>query len=243
MTVAALLILALFFPGLERTLFLKIAVLGLMGVLLFTLLPRIHLPKLPRHPAKPRQKKSSPSPSDDMRTAFLCQLSHRITDKLRSAYGDATWEWCHQPNVERLLMGKTERITLSHVPEFTHAEISMDTFGALHIQLLKLQAFAQAPGPDANPPKEPPVVDCSAWYELVGESLLSRLVTDLNARGYSKLTILENGDITILEADEPVVKETFDQFPGKTYWNELASIFTENGLKAAVTDTALELSW
>ena len=237
--VGILLFLTIFF-GERKTIIFPVIVLGLTSILLITVVPKIHfhLPNFKRFKKEPTEPEHT-----DTRTMLLCQLSHRITDKLHSAYADATWDWCRKPNVGRLINGKTERICLSGVPDYTHAEISLDLYGTLYLQFMKIEPFSQAVGKkSAAPAEEPPVVDCHSWYSLVGEPVLSGIITDLNARGFTKLMILENGDISIMEDKTPVVKESLNNFPGKTYWKELSGIFSENGLKAAIQDTALELS-
>ena len=241
---SAAILLAIFFPEQYRRYAITIILSGAAVILLVSILPRIHLPKMSRNYFWTPRKAAKVPPSDDVRMALLCQLSHRITDKLSSAYADATWDWCKKPNLERFLQGKAERIQLTNVPEFTLAEVSMDTYGTLHLQLMKLKTFSEIVGQEPEPNDvRSTTVDCAAWYELIGESVLTGLVTDLNARGYSKLTIREDGSIVIMEQEKPVVKETLENFPAENYWNELISIFTENGLKAAIAENTLELSW
>ena len=69
------------------------------------------------------------------------------------------------------------------------------------------------------------------------------MITDLNARGYSSLSINENGDVFIMEKDTPVIKERFDNFPGRKYWKELSKILEENELNVRNQGNALVLSW
>lgn len=242
---AVLLVMALFVPDQNRKLILGIIAFGLLGTVFLLLAPKIHLPKLPkRTPRMKEDKTSALPPSDDIRMALLCQLSHRITDKLHSAYPDATWNWEKRPSTERLLNGKAVRLCVTHAGEFTHAEVIIDAYGSLRLKMMRIQPFSKTGEyPDAKPAPEPPVVDCSSWYELVGANVLNHLITDLNARGYSTLSINEQGEIFIVENDKPVIKDTFQNFPGKNYWEELVSIFTDNELQAEITDTALQLSW
>lgn len=241
---AFLLFIALFAPKADRGLVLGIIIFGLLGTLLLICLPKIHLPKIPKRKLKEKQRKTAAQPSDDVSMALLCQLSHRITDKLHSAYPDATWDWEKRPSTERLLSGKAVRLCVTHAGEFTHAEVCIDAYGSLRLKMMRIEPFTRA-GKDAenDPVPEPPVVDCSSWYDLVGASVLNGLITDLNARGYSSLSINERGEIYITENDKQVLKDTFQNFPGKNYWEELAGIFMDNELGAEITDTALQLSW
>ena len=65
------------------------------------------------------------------------------------------------------------------------------------------------------------------------------LVGDLQARGYEKLFINEQGDVYILNGTEPEVRGKLEHFPPK----ELTEIFTEDELTTEETEQALELSW
>ena len=65
----------------------------------------------------------------------------------------------------------------------------------------------------------------------------------LQARGYEKLFINEQGDVYILNGTEPEVRGKLEHFPPKDYWGELTEIFTEDELTTEETEQALELSW
>lgn len=78
---------------------------------------------------------------------------------------------------------------------------------------------------------------------LIGKPLLMELVGDLQARGYEKLFINEQGDVYILNGTEPEVRGKLEHFPPKDYWGELTEIFTEDELTTEETEQALELSW
>ena len=235
-----LVFLAIVFQDMDRKLFLSLMVLGLTGILLFALIPRLHLPKHQWHWKIPHAQPAA-SEEDPLRTALLCQFSHRITDKLRSAYPQALWDWEKRPDIDKILSGKSVRIHLCDAAEFTHAEVSLDTYGSIHLQLLKIEELSRNPGKTSDQEELP--VGCVSWYELVGAGVLNQVITDLNARGYDSLCISEKGEIFITDKDTPVVKEHFQNFPGKKHWAELVSIFQENELQAEATDTALVLSW
>lgn len=237
-----LFVIAIFFHDMDQRIFLGLIAFGLIGLLLLLVMPRIHFPKIQwKHMFSRKRKEIPDSEQDPLQDALLCQFSHRITDKLRSAYPKALWNWDKQPNVQKILSGKSMRIRLSDAAEYTHAEVSLDTYGSIHLRLMKIQELLPQSG--AAPSAEEPPVDCTSWYELVGASVLNQMITDLNARGYQHLSINESGEIFITDKDTPVVKERFQNFPGKKHWEELVSIFQENELQAQITDTALILSW
>ena len=90
---------------------------------------------------------------------------------------------------------------------------------------------------------EPPVVDVNVWYELIGQKALENIITELNANGYTKLSIKENGDVVINRQKKESVQATLDAFPGKPYWEELITVLEENELKGKITGSCLQVSW
>ena len=127
----------------------------------------------------------------------------RITDKLKSAYTEATWQWDKEPDLHDILAGKTFRILVENMESYTHADISFDRFGRIHVEPMTIGAFspaeskADADDADTPAPEEPAVVDVRVWYELIGQKILTEQITESHAKGHSKLTIMENGDITV----------------------------------------------
>lgn len=180
---------------------------------------------------------------DPLATALICQIGHRITDKLRSAYPQATWNWEKQPSIKRLLSGQTIRIQLMQAGDYTHAEINLDSYGSIQFHLLIIKDLSGSSVPEDDGKETEPPTDCASWYELIGKDILQQVITDLNARGYSSLSINENGDVFIMEKDTPVIKERFDNFPGRKYWKELSKILEENELKVKNQGSTLVLSW
>ena len=180
---------------------------------------------------------------------MLRHIALRITDKLKSAYPHATWQWQGKPLLQNILQGSTVRISVEDMAEFTHADITFDRFGRIHVEPMIIGSFAASPVPDATEAvpaeaePEPPVVDVNVWYELIGQKALENIITELNANGYTKLSIKENGDIVINRKKKESVQATLDAFPGKPYWEELITVQEENELKGKVTGSCLQVSW
>lgn len=95
---------------------------------------------------------------------------------------------------------------------------------------------------DATPPNRQPV-DPRIWYETQGRSVLEALISDLNSRGHSKLTLREDGDICIEQGEDAVSQEHLNNFPQKVYWPRLAEVLESNGLAAEVTAQGIQVSW
>ena len=73
--------------------------------------------------------------------------------------------------------------------------------------------------------------------------MLENLIADLNSRGHNSLTIKENGEITIQQADSEVKQAVFEYVPEKTYWPRLTKVFESEGLAAKTTENGMVLSW
>lgn len=179
---------------------------------------------------------------------MLCHISLRISDKLKSAYPQAVWQWKQKPSLKDILAGDTLRISVDDMEKYNHADVCFDRFGRIHVQPLVVGSF-QSPEQDSSPepeneePKAPPIVDVSVWYELVGQKVLESLITELNAGGHTRLTIKENGDVVIRQNKKELLKTTLDNFPGRNYWEELISTLEENELKARIAGDTLQVSW
>ena len=206
-------------------------------------------PEEPVPPAKP----SFPASDSWEYETMLLHIALRITEKLKSAYPQAVWQWRDTPDLRNILKGGTIRIMVENMDTYTHADISFDRFGRIHVEPMVIGSFADAEnGTGAKPQSgdadeetaaEPSVVDVRVWYELIGQKVLEELITDLNANGHSMLTIRENGDIVVSCQKKKVLKATLDSFPGKAYWKELVSILEENELNGKISDDSLQVSW
>ena len=187
---------------------------------------------------------------------MLLHISLRITEKLKSAYPQSVWQWKDTPSLQGILAGGTVRILVENMDAYTHADISFDRFGRIHVEPMTIGSFAEPSGNgtsagtgtgDADAaeemPPEPSVVDVRVWYELVGQKVLETQITDLNANGHTKLTIKENGDVVVNRQKKEMLKGTLDSFPTKGCWDELVALLAEDELKGKITGNTLQVSW
>ena len=186
------------------------------------------VPKADTEPAEPAAP-AKPAPDSRETETMLLHISLRITEKLKSAYPQSVWQWKDTPSLQGILAGGTVRILVENMDAYTHADISFDRFGRIHVEPMTIGSFAEPSGngTSAGPgtgdadaaeemPPEPSVVDVRVWYELVGQKVLETQITDLNANGHTKLTIKENGDIVVNRQKKEVLKGTLDSFPAKS---------------------------
>lgn len=213
------------------------------------------VPKADTEPAEPAAP-AKPAPDSRETETMLLHISLRITEKLKSAYPQSVWQWKDTPSLQGILAGGTVRILVENMDAYTHADISFDRFGRIHVEPMTIGSFAEPSGngTSAGPgtgdadaaeemPPEPSVVDVRVWYELVGQKVLETQITDLNANGHTKLTIKENGDIVVNRQKKEVLKGTLDSFPAKSCWEELVLLLAEDELKGKIAGNTLQVSW
>lgn len=213
------------------------------------------VPKADTEPAEPAAP-AKPAPDSRETETMLLHISLRITEKLKSAYPQSVWQWKDTPSLQGILAGGTVRILVENMDAYTHADISFDRFGRIHVEPMTIGSFAEPSGNgtsagtgtgDADTaeemPPEPSVVDVRVWYELVGQKVLETQITDLNANGHTKLTIKENGDIVVNRQKKEVLKGTLDSFPAKSCWEELVLLLAEDELKGKIAGNTLQVSW
>ena len=188
-----------------------------------------------------------PDVSDPPALVALRHLNCRISDKLKSAYPDVTWNWeAEQPDI-LAVKGGIGRIKLHQAGEFTHAEVAVDQLARIDFKMMKLvdiNSLVLGAKPATGESAAAPVTtDAAAWFDLVGREQLTAIVTELNTRNHHKLSIAENGDVYVVEDDAPVKQSTLENLPGKNYWNELSTLISETGIKAQVAGNQLCLAW
>lgn len=239
--ILALFTIVLFKPYfLNRTAIAIIAIVVIIGSLLFLIIPRfshIHLPFF----LKIKTKQTKNPESMDMDTFLWRQVSYQITGKLKSAYPDATWEFDKKPSIDRLLNGHAFRIRTFSTSEYNFAEICLNRYGELVLSMMTIEALMPKSKPDASDSSNQ--IDPASWYSLIGKPYLLSLISDLQARGHQKLLINENGEIFIQNGDFKEQKGVLEHFPPKSYWSALTDIFISDELNAVETDDTVELSW
>lgn len=256
--VAIILFLALLFTPeqINRSVIAGIGILGSFLFLLIPMLTRIPAPTILRntrsHMRKHKRQKKQ-APFFDMETLLIRQISYQVTDKIKAAYPEASWEYIRPIKAESLLNCDIIRIRTFHTGDYNFADISLDRYGHLKLLMMTITDFTSLSGQKnqdhldtdghENPAEHPVHVDPESWYSLIGKPLLTELIGDLQARGHQKLYINESGEIFIYANNTPEIKDTFQHFPPRDYWAALTDIFIRDELEAKETNDTLELSW
>ncbi len=207
---------------------------------------RYEAKKLRKKSNKQAQKKifDVPDVSDPISLVLLRHVNFRISAYLQSAYPEATWQWLEEFPEKIVAKGGTGRIQLYGVPDFNYADVSFDQNADISCSLLKIVPMVEARQVDENIkfPKQTPV-DPQIWYEKQGRDILENLINDLHSRGYHSLTIRENGEIAIQQADSEITRPAFENVPEKVYWPRLVKVFEREGMTADITENGMILSW
>lgn len=187
-----------------------------------------------------------PDVSDPIDLVLLRHASFRISAYIQSAYPDATWEWREEFPEKIVAKGGTGRIQLYGVTDYNYADVTFTQNADINCALLKIVPMGELHKPSVETksiPQKTNPVDPQVWYEKQGRTVLEALISDLNSRGHHSLTIRENGEITIKQADSEITRPTFDNVPEKMYWSRLAKVLEREGIAANVTESGIALSW
>ena len=265
--IVAVLAITAFIRGSAQTWLLAIAfTLWSVWACLYYLIPYIKV-ELHRREARRIRKKCEqqdakrpsftiPEVSDPVNLVLLRHVNYRISAHLQSVYPDATWEWREEFPERIVAKGGTGRIKLFGVEGFNFADVTFDQNAGIDCALVNVVPMAQRTNSEApvtqtaetaeepvTAPKQQNPVDPQVWYEVQGRKVLEALITDLHSRGYNSLTIRENGDIAIKQADSEKVRTAFESVPEKTYWARLCKVFEREGMAANITDGGILLTW
>lgn len=187
-----------------------------------------------------------PDCSDPISSVLLRHVSFRISSYLQSAYPDATWEWREEYPEKIVAKGGTARIRVFGIPDFNYADVTFNQKADIACNMLKIVPMAElrnAAGETTTVPEKRNPIDPQVWYETQAREVLENLITDLNARGHRNLTIRDNGEVAIQQADTELVKPLFENVPERVYWPRLVKVFEREGIAANIAENGMVLSW
>lgn len=192
------------------------------------------------------EKRQNDGSGNDAPRVLLRHVNHRITNYLKSAYPESTWEWCIEDPEALVCKGGTGRIQVYGIADFSHADVTVNKNADISYEMLKIvptgEDMAEGKNEETVTPSKS-TVNPQVWYEQKGRVVLENIITDLNSRGHNSLSITESGDVIVKQAGREIRKATLEAMPRKIYWNGLAKVFQSEGISANVTDEAVILSW
>ena len=178
---------------------------------------------------------------------LLRHVNHRITNHLKSAYPDAAWEWETGDPEALVSSGGTGRIKVYNVPDFNCADVTVNSKAELSFKMIKVVPMSTSKATESGEntakrsSKDP--VDPRIWYEQKARVVLDNLISDLGSRGYSSLSITEEGNVIIQQADRAIIKAKLEAMPDRLSWDRLSKVLQGEGLVADITEEALNVSW
>ena len=160
--------------------------------------------------ARLREQTAAANGGGQLADALLCHVNYRITAMLHAAYPNARWEWLADKPSRFAVEGGTARIRVYGIPDFDYADVKLDQKANLDCSLVKLSPLV-AGASDTQPPNRQPV-NPRVWFETRGRAVLEALVTDLNSRGHSSLTVQENGEVLVKRQGVIICKVVEEKF-------------------------------
>ena len=194
----------------------------------------------------PKQNYPNPTEGESATELLMRHVNLRITNYIRSIYQDAIWEWCEKNPADLIINGGTGRIRVYGIEEYNHADIKIDKRGNISCSMVKSVPLNMVNGTDdseenLSPNQQP--VNTQIWYELQARKVLETTIADLNSRGYSKLTIREDGDVLIDQGEDDTPQEHLTSFPAKVYWPQLIKVLQSEGMAAQIVPNGIQLTW
>lgn len=173
---------------------------------------------------------------------FAQQIQLCVQEKLRKKFPDATVE-LGEKDLERLAtFGKADCVPIKKADRYCHMSIELMCSGEIQMNLFALVSLENAQVQTQSMPEENKV-DVEQWYTQKGQQLLTELITNMNTRGYTELSISENGDVTVVENGRNVIKDRFQEIPPKKDWRKLKKLMLEEDIEVQVSGKQLSFAW
>ena len=180
----------------------------------------------------------------DFKKLYTQQVQQRVQERLRSKFPGATVDLCDAEILRILTTGKMAYAPIRKADGYSHLGVSIGRNGELQMNLFSLVSLE-------NIHQEPVTLSVVAdsdkevkdWYTQKGQQLLTELITQMHGRGYSKLSIKENGDVMVEENGRSVLKDRFSEIPPKAQWKALKELMEEDDVQVQVSGRRLTLAW
>ena len=176
----------------------------------------------------------------DFKKLYTQQVQHRVQERLRSKFPGATVDLCDAEILRIMTTGKMAYAPIRKADSYSHLGVCLGRNGELQMSLFSLVNLENI---RESIPVEPVTIsvvedetqEVKDWYSQKGQQLLTELITQMHGRGYSKLSIKENG--------RSVRKDFFSEIPPKTQWKALKELMEEDDVQVQVSGRRLTLAW
>ena len=124
-----------------------------------------------------------------------------MTEILRKEYPEAIWNWGTAQPEQLAEQGGKGKILTNHTGKYHSAEVVIDPLYRVFVNMQegeepKKASSDQIQKPDANEEL------VSVWFEMAAKDKLHGLVSELSSQGYSRIDILESGEVVITEGEK-----------------------------------------
>ena len=180
----------------------------------------------------------------DYKKLFVQQTYYRIQEKMRTKFPNVSVEISEYELYKIACEGKTIYAAIDQAEHYTHLSVALAKNGDLIMNLfslVNLDMIHQTTDQIQQVIEEDTQVE--QWFERKGQQLLTELLTNMNARGYSKISINEEGDVMVREDGRNCVKDYFKEIPPKKDWQKLKELMSKDGVNVQVSARYLKFAW
>ena len=180
----------------------------------------------------------------DYKKLFVQQTYYRIQEKMRTKFPNVSVEISEYELYKIACEGKTIYAAIDQAEHYTHLSVALAKNGDLIMNLfslVNLDMIHQTTDQIQQVIEEDSQVE--QWFERKGQQLLTELLTNMNARGYSKISINEEGDVMVREDGRNCVKDYFKEIPPKKDWQKLKELMSKDGVNVQVSARYLKFAW
>lgn len=180
----------------------------------------------------------------DYKKLFVQQTYYRIQEKMRTKFPNVSVEISESELYKIACEGKTIYAPIDQAEHYTHLSVALAKNGDLVMNLfslVNLDMVHQTMDQLQQAVEEETQVE--QWFERKGQQLLTELLTNMNARGYSKISINEEGDVMVREDGRNCVKDYFKEIPPKKDWQKLKELMSKDGVNVQVSARYLKFAW
>ena len=180
----------------------------------------------------------------DYKKLFVQQTYYRIQEKMRTKFPNVSVEISESELYKIACEGKTIYAAIDQAEHYTHLSVALAKNGDLIMNLfslVNLDMIHQTKDQIQQEIEEDTQIE--QWFERKGQQLLTELLTNMNARGYSKISINEEGDVMVREDGRNCVKDYFKEIPPKKDWQKLKELMSKDGVNVQVSARYLKFAW
>ena len=192
--------------------------------------------------AKPKMQVIDVGP--DYKKLFVQQTLYRIRERIQAKFPDVVVELSESELQKIACEDKTIYTAVKNAEHYTHMSVALAKNGDLILNMFSLVNLDMVHQTIIEPQDTIELDDqLEQWFERKGQQLLTELLTNMNSRGYSKISINEEGEVMVREDGRNCVKDFFKEIPPKKDWQKLKELMSKEGVNVQVSARYLKFAW